>query len=127
MSETIDHRILNPTLNSFLITNDTRISEDYSFTSSTGLVEINDLLFKRCIAIINIETNEVIYNIGDPSLSGSTYKNEVVVDFNTSSMNDLDTLYILYEAEINNSVEMLLIKLINETKKTNKILNKIYQ
>lgn len=109
-----------------IITGNTRVSNNYSFNASTKLVTVNDKDFNKVVSIINQETNDVLYNIGDPSLSGTIYNTEVLLDFDTTSMDDSDTLFILYEAIVVDNIERLLQKQIDNQKQIIKLLSKIY-
>jgi hypothetical protein len=65
---------------------------------SINLFGIENFDIKRLIALINIRTNTIIYNISDSSagytsVSGST----ITLSFNTSSMFSTDPIQVIYD------------------------------
>jgi hypothetical protein len=110
-----------------ITTANTKVAQDCKFIASIGMLKVNDTGFIRLVAAVNLTTNDVIYNIGDPSLSGLITGNEVVVDFTTTSMGDRDLLYVLYESSISDNIETLLQKQIDNQKLILKQLIKINQ
>ena len=102
------------------------ISKDYNFTPSTGLIVVNDYDFEEVVFIMNTGTNEILYRIGSQSKTASIFNREVVVDYDTSGMSINDNLLIFYKNRIEDDTSVLLNKLIELQKQTNKLLNKIY-
>lgn len=108
------------------ITGLVRVSTDYEFNSSTGLVCVKDYGFESVVSIFNMDRNIMMYQVGSEELSGTAYQSEVSLDLDTSSMDSGDRLYILYQRSDESSTKTLLCKLIKLQKETNKLLNKIY-
>jgi hypothetical protein len=75
---------------------------------------------------MNTESNVVLYRIGSQSRTASIFKREVLVDYDTSGMSSNDDLLIFYKHRMEDDTSMLLNKLIELQKETNKLLNKIY-
>jgi hypothetical protein len=84
-----------------------RLITDYTFDSAHKRIVFNeyDIIDAEGVLLItNVAENVIIYNFADSSLKGAVSSNEIVLDFDTSSMNDTDPLQIYYDdVNINSS------------------------
>jgi len=82
------------------------ITPTYIFTpgvSGVGTIDLSSISnfdIKRLVAIINITTNTIIYNVAN-SLAGFSAVNgaTITLDFDTSSMSSTDLLQIIYDTD----------------------------
>jgi hypothetical protein len=80
------------------------ITPNYIFTpgaSGVGTINLLDIQkfdIKRLVAIININSNVIIYNVANP-LTGFTAVNNTIItlDYNTSAMSSNDLLQVIYD------------------------------
>lgn len=79
MKKIIDHYTFDPAMK-------TIIFEDYDFID-----------LERVLLITNVTRNVIIYSFADPSKGGSVIGNVLVLNYDTSNMNDTDKLQIWYE------------------------------
>lgn len=109
------------------LTGASKTSEDYTFNAVASEITSNDPDFLKFLYIVNTETNEVIYNINDPALGGTVDNRKVVVDFNTSAMDDSDVLIAVYDASAidQKQTEDWLNLIYDELKIQTKLLKKI--
>lgn len=80
------------------------LSDYYSFSAATKTITIPDRIIpqENLLLIVNSETNTVLYNFSDPDLSLVSYTvpynttgTQLVLNYNTTSMSDNDTLMIM--------------------------------
>lgn len=79
----------------------------YTFTPSTKTITIPRIILReRLILIINVTTNQVIYNFSDPSLKATSFSTSnspapgtttIVLQYNTASMSSSDKLQIIID------------------------------
>lgn len=72
----------------------------YSFSASDGTVTFSGLgtvNLLQILKITNITNGIAIYDPTDPNKLGSLSSNTLILDYDTSSMNDSDTLQILFQ------------------------------
>jgi hypothetical protein len=82
------------------------ITPSYIFTpgasgvGTINLSSIENFNIKRLVAIININSNIIIYNVANPSAGFTTESSGVItLDYNTSAMSGTDLLQIIYDYE----------------------------
>ena len=80
------------------------ITPTYVFTpglSGVGTIDLSSVSnfdIKRLVAIINISSNVIIYNVANASAGFTTVSNGVVtLDYNTSAMSSTDLLQVIYD------------------------------
>lgn len=109
------------------LTDDVKVSKEYSFNKTNSNILISDADFERVLFVYNETTKELMYRLGSDYFSGIMFGRELTLDIDTSAMNDDDVLTIIYIKKQGLNLIDLLQKLIQEQKTTNKILNKIYK
>jgi hypothetical protein len=82
------------------------ITPTYIFTpgiSGVGTIDLSSIAnfdIKRLVAIININSNIIIYNVANPLAGFTTVVDGVItLDYNTSAMSGSDLLQIIYDYE----------------------------
>jgi hypothetical protein len=82
------------------------ITPSYIFTpgaSGVGTINLSSIAnfdIKRLVAIININSNIIIYNVASSTSGFTTVNNAVItLDYNTSAMSATDLLQIIYDNE----------------------------
>lgn len=120
----------------------------YIFDASEQTVRItglDNLTLDQILLITNVNDNVVIYNFAKNTLGGSIDNNVITLAHDTTAMSDSDELQIFVEIDepipvINKSVDganidirqidalkiNILENILEEQKKTNKLLQKIY-
>ena len=80
------------------------ITPTYVFTpglSGVGTIDLSSVSnfdIKRLVAIINIDSNVIIYNVANSSAGFTTVANGVItLDYNTSAMSSTDLLQVIYD------------------------------
>jgi hypothetical protein len=80
------------------------ITPTYVFTpglSGVGTIDLSGITnfdIKRLVAIININSNIIIYNVANPLAGFTTVANSVVtLDYDTSAMSSSDLLQVIYD------------------------------
>jgi hypothetical protein len=110
-----------------LTTSDSKISKNYTFDVVSKVVTISDFDFKEFLYIVNINTNTPIYNATDEFLTGMVQGNSIALDTDLTGMANGDKLLILYNSLDTSEETETLLDILDEIKKTNKILAKIYK
>ena len=82
------------------------ITPKYTFTpgasgvGTLNLSGINSFDIKRLVAVINLNTNTLIYNVLDSAMGyASVLDTTITLDSNTSSMSATDPLQIIYDTD----------------------------
>lgn len=73
---------------------------NYRFNKTNKTVQFLDygkIRLEGVLAIINVTAGIIIYNCADPAAGGSVIDNTLTLEYDTSSMNDDDKLYIVYD------------------------------
>jgi hypothetical protein len=80
------------------------ITPTYIFTpgiSGVGTIDLSSIAnfdIKRLVAIININSNIIIYNVANPLAGFTTVVDGVItLDYNTSAMSSTDLLQVIYD------------------------------
>lgn len=74
--------------------------EDYSFNASAKTITFNTLdsiSLEQLLLITNVTTNTIIYNFADSTLGGTVSGNVLTLTFNTTSMNNTDSIQIFLD------------------------------
>lgn len=75
--------------------------EDYTFSAATKEVTFNTtsvIGLSQLLIITNVSTNTIIYNFADPNTGGTITNNVLTLDYDTTSMNDSDSLQIFLDS-----------------------------
>lgn len=73
---------------------------NYTFDKTAKTVTFTDYTTIRLdslLLITNVTSNVIIYNFADPLLGGTVATNVLTLTYDTSAMNDTDSLQIFYE------------------------------
>jgi hypothetical protein len=71
----------------------------YTFTPSTKTISIpKTILRERLLLITNVTTNTIIYNFADPNTGGTITNNVLTLDYDTTLMNDSDSLQVFLDS-----------------------------
>lgn len=80
------------------------ITPSYIFTpglsgvGTINLLGISNFDIKRLVAIININSNVIIYNVASPTAGFTSVNNTIItLDYNTSAMSANDLLQVIYD------------------------------
>lgn len=76
--------------------------KNYTFNKTAKTVTFTDYSTIRLDSILlvtNVTDNIIIYNFASPSLGGTVADNVLTLDYDTSSMDDTDSLQIFYETD----------------------------
>ena len=79
---------------------------NYTFNKTAKTVTFNDYTSIRLdgvLLITNVTRNIIIYNFASPALGGSLIGNVLTLTYDTSAMNNTDSLQIFYEDEDTNA------------------------
>lgn len=74
--------------------------EDYSFNASAKTITFNTLdsiSLEQLLLITNVTTNTIIYNFADSTLGGTVSGNVLTLNFNTTLMNNTDSIQIFLD------------------------------
>lgn len=74
--------------------------EDYSFNASAQQITFNttaSISLEQLLIVTNVTTNTIIYNFADPNAGGSISNNVLTLNYNTTSMNNSDSLQIFID------------------------------
>ena len=74
--------------------------EDYTFNAATKEVTFNTtsvIGLSQLLIITNVSTNTIIYNFADPNAGGTITDNVLTLDYDTTLMNDSDSLQIFLD------------------------------
>ena len=74
--------------------------QNYTFDKTAKTVKFTDYASIRLdsvLLITNVTSNIIIYNFADPTKGGTVLTNVLTLDYNTSAMNNIDSLQIFYE------------------------------
>jgi hypothetical protein len=77
-----------------------RESGEYTFTASTGVVDVQDGDCVYIISVFNQTRGEVLYVRSSDTYTGTNFKSAVTVDEDTTSMDDGDILHIVYLSSV---------------------------
>lgn len=83
--------------------------DDYSFNASTKEITLNELTsikIEQILLITNITDNTIIYNFADNSLGGSVVGNVLTLKYDTTLMDNLDSLQIFIETPNTDFVQL---------------------
>lgn len=83
--------------------------DDYSFNASTKQITLNELTsikIEQILLITNITDNTIIYNFADSSLGGSVVGNVLTLKYDTTLMDNLDSLQIFIETPNTDFVQL---------------------
>ena len=83
--------------------------DDYSFNASTKKITLNELTsikIEQILLITNITDNTIIYNFADNSLGGSVVGNVLTLKYDTTLMDNLDSLQIFIETPNTDFVQL---------------------
>lgn len=75
--------------------------EDYTFSAATKEVTFNTtsvIGLSQLLIITNVSTNTIIYNFADPNTGGTITNNVLTLDYDTTLMNDSDSLQIFLDS-----------------------------
>ena len=78
-----------------------KLITNYSFNKTAKTITFNDfttLSLARVLIITNVTTGDIIYDFADPTKGGTVATNVLTLDYDTSAMNNADSLQIFYEA-----------------------------
>jgi hypothetical protein len=74
--------------------------EDYTFNAATKEVTFNTtsvIGLSQLLIITNVSTNTIIYNFADPNTGGTIANNVLILDFDTTTMSNTDSLQIFLD------------------------------
>ena len=83
--------------------------QNYIFDPLSKTITINEvssLLVEQLLLITNVSTNDIIYNFADSNLKATISDNIITLNYDTTSMNDSDSLQIFIDFENTNFVEL---------------------
>jgi len=75
--------------------------EDYTFSAALKQVTFNTtsvIGLSQLLIITNVTTNTIIYNFADPNTGGTIANNVLTLDYDTTSMNDSDSLQVFLDS-----------------------------
>ena len=75
--------------------------EDYTFSAALKQVTFNTtsvIGLSQLLIITNVSTNTIIYNFADPNTGGTIANNVLTLDYDTTSMNDSDSLQVFLDS-----------------------------
>ena len=102
-------------------------SGSYSFDASEKKVVISDseidLNIEGLLLITNTTDNIIIYNFGCVGFGGTIFGNSIILDYDTTSMSDTDSLQII----VYKSVELTDNEYLRSISKSNKNLEEIVE
>ncbi len=107
------------------MTGRSKTSTNFRFDALNSSVTIKDADFVRCLYITNLNSNEVMYNVTDEFLGGTVDGIMITVDFDTSGMDDTDSLLVIYDSKDLREDDILLRNIYDELRENNKLLKKI--
>lgn len=76
------------------------IVDNYSFNKDSKTVTFSDyasINLAHVLIVVNVTTNQIIYNFANPALGGSVVGNVLTLDFDTTAMANSDVLMIQYD------------------------------
>lgn len=74
--------------------------KNYTFDPINKIVtfsDFTDILLESVLLITNVTTNQIIYNFANPATGGVAIGNQLILDFDTTTMSSSDALQIFYE------------------------------
>lgn len=76
------------------------IVDNYGFNKDSKTVTFSDyasINLAHVLLVVNVTTNQIIYNFANPALGGSVVGNVLTLDFDTTAMANSDVLMIQYD------------------------------
>jgi len=81
------------------------IRQDYTFNASAKTITFtNPISLSKLGAIFNVTAGILIFNVSDPTANGSLTGNVLTLTYNTTTMNNTDTLQIFYSSDGDDTV-----------------------
>lgn len=77
-----------------------KLIQNYTFTPSTKTIVFNDYTsidLEGILLVTNVTDNQIIYNFADINFGGYVSSNSVILNYDTTSMSNTDTLQIFYD------------------------------
>jgi len=83
---------------------------NYTFdktAKTVTLIDYTTVMLDGLLLITNVTDNIIIYNFANPALGGTVLGNVITLDYNTVSMDNLDSLQIFYDDGENTTANIL--------------------
>ena len=117
---------INSSVLSIILTKNAKIAESYTFNAAGKTITVNEPDFKRLLYVIDKANERILFN---PLKSDSNSNQSININLNYDSFDLLktDELLVIYEAQENNQIAVLLEAILEQQIEQTKYLRKIYQ
>ena len=97
--------------------------QNYTFDAVAKTITINEVSsinIEQLLLITNVSTNDIIYNFADSDLKATVLNNVITLNYNTSAMNNSDSLQIFVDfantnfSELNEILQMGIAEIVHQ-------------
>ena len=115
---------INSSVLSIILTKNAKIAESYTFNATGKTITVNEPDFKRLLYVIDKDNERILFN---PLKAGSNQNININLNYDSFDLLKTDELLVIYEAQENNQVAILLEAILEQQIEQTKYLKKIYQ